>query len=61
MSVVSNNADEISVEGIDNAGDEKGPEEVLFLGKSVVSGLFSSSNDLTALVPGIEIDDIPNG
>jgi len=28
---VSNNADEISVDGVNNAGDEEGPEEVLFL------------------------------
>jgi len=55
-----NNAEEISVEGINNAGDEKRPEEILFLGKFVVSGMFSSSSDISTLVPGIEIDDIPN-
>ena len=57
---MSNNTDEISVEGVNNAGDEEGPEEVLFLRKSVVSSLFSTSKDFSIFVPGIEIDDIPN-
>jgi len=60
MFVVSDNADEVSVEAVDDDGGENGPEEVLFLGKSVVSGLFSSGNDLTRFVPGVEVDDIPN-
>ena len=58
---MSNNADEVSVESVDNTGDEEGPEEVLFLWESVVSSLFSSGNDLSAFVPGVEVDDIPNG
>ena len=61
MSVVSDNADEVSVEAVNNNCDEQGPEEVLFLRKSVVSSLFSSSNDLSVFVPGVEVDDIPNG
>jgi len=61
MSVVSDNADEVSVEAVNDNCDEQGPEEVLFLGKSVVSSLFSSGNDLSVFVPGVEVDDIPNG
>ena len=57
---MSNNADEISVDGVNNAGDEEGPEEVLFLWESVVSGLFSSGNNFSVFVPGVEVDDIPN-
>ena len=60
MFVVSDNADEVSVEAVDDDGGEDGPEEVLFLGKSVVSGLFSSGNNLSRFVPGVEVDDIPN-
>ena len=60
MFVVSNNADEISVEAVNDDGGKDGPEEVLFLGKSVVSGLFSSGNNLSRFVPGVEVDDIPN-
>ena len=60
MSVVSDNADEVGVEAVNNNCDEQGPEEVLFLGKSVVSSLFSSGNDFSAFVPGVEVDDIPN-
>ena len=60
MFVVSDNADEVSVEAVDDDGGEDGPEEVLFLGKSVVSGLFSSSNNLSRFVPGVEVDNIPN-
>ena len=57
---MSNNADEVSIERIDDNGGENGPEEVLFLGKSVVSSLFSSGNDFSTLVPGVEVDDIPD-
>ena len=58
---MSNNTDEISVESVNDASDEEGPEEVLFLGKSVVTGLFTSSQNFSVFVPGIEIDNIPNG
>ena len=57
---MSNNADEISVDGVNNAGDEEGPEEVLFLWESVVSSLFSSGNNFSGFVPSVEVDDIPN-
>ena len=60
MFVVSVNADEVGVEAVNDNCDEQGPEEVLFLGKSVVSSLFSSGNDLSVFVPGVEVDDIPN-
>ena len=58
---MSDNADEVSVEAVDNNSNEEGPEEVLFLGKSVVSSLFSSGNDFSGFVPGVEVDDIPYG
>ena len=61
MSVVSDNADEVGVEAVNDNCDEQGPEEVLFLWESVVSGLFSSGNDLSVFVPGVEVDDIPKG
>jgi len=57
---MSDNADEISVDGINNASNEEGPEEVLFLWESVVSSLFSSSNNFSVFVPGVEVDDIPD-
>jgi hypothetical protein len=60
MFVVSDNADEVSVEAVDDDGDKDGPEEVLFLGKFVVSGLFSSGNNVSVFVPGVEVDDIPD-
>ena len=60
MFVVSDNADEVSVEAVDDDSDEDGPEEVLFLGKFVVSSLFSSGNNISVFVPGVEVDDIPN-
>ena len=57
---MSDNADEVSVERIDNTSNEKGPEEVLFLGKSIISSLFTSGNNFSTLVPGVEVDDIPD-
>jgi len=60
MFVVSDNADEVGVEAVNNDGNKDGPEEVLFLWKLVVSGLFSSGNNVSIFVPGVEVDDIPD-
>jgi len=60
-SVLSDNADEVSVEAVNNNSNEEGPEEVLFLGKFVGSSMFSSGSDISGFVPGIEVDDIPYG
>ena len=60
MSVASDNAEEVGVEAVDDNCDEQGPEEVLFLWESIVSSLFSSSNNFCSFVPSVEVYDIPN-
>ena len=58
---MTDNADEVSVEAVDNNSNEEGPEEVLFLWKSVVSSCISSSHNFSGFVPCVEVDDIPYG
>lgn len=61
ISVMSNNADEISIETINHTGCEERPEEVLFLGQTVVSSLFTSGNDFPRFVPAVEVNYLPDG
>ena len=58
---MSANTNEISIESINHACCEDRPEKILFLSQSVVSCLFTSSNNFSWLVPAVEIDDLPDG
>lgn len=57
---MSNNTDEIGIEWVNNKGKEDGPEEVLFLWKSIESSLWTSGNNISVFVPSVEVNDIPN-